>query len=88
MRNSFATSRSNRHQYSSLVAHGSMSGIDGLEFRIEVWDDDDSHVEELVVLANNVLVACGAYNTAVAMRPPGANLVLRQGARVIKKARE
>jgi hypothetical protein len=64
-----------------------MTGIEGLEFRVEVWDDYDDLVVELVALANNVLVARAAYDAAVKMRP-SANLVLRQGARVIKKARE
>jgi hypothetical protein len=37
-----------------------MSGIEGLEFRVELWDEQDSHVVELVALANNSIVAQGA----------------------------
>jgi hypothetical protein len=37
-----------------------MSDADGLDFRVELWDDADIHVVELVALANNVLVARGA----------------------------
>jgi len=46
-----------------------MSDADDLEFRVEVWDDGDVHVVELVALANNILVARGAYEAAVAMWP-------------------
>jgi hypothetical protein len=64
-----------------------MTGIDRLEFRVEVWDDYDDLVLELVAVANHVLVARAAYDAAAKMRPD-ANLVLRQGTRVITRTRE
>jgi hypothetical protein len=63
-----------------------MSAIDGLEFRVEVWDAEGNRVEELVALCNNSLVAQGAYEAAVKLNP-GANLVLSHRARVIARAR-
>jgi hypothetical protein len=65
-----------------------MSPIESLEFRVELWDEQDSHVIEVVALANNAIVARGAYDAAIAMMRPGTNLVLRHRARVIMKARE
>jgi hypothetical protein len=63
-----------------------MSAIDALEFRIEVWDSGNNRVEELVALCNNSLVAKGAYEAALKVKP-GANLVLAHRARIISRAR-
>ena len=59
---------------------------DDLPFRIELWDDQDRHVEELIALASDYASACGAYDEAVKRRP-GKLITLRQKARVIKKSR-
>jgi hypothetical protein len=63
-----------------------MSTVDALEFRVEIWDAAGSRVEELVALCSNSLVAKGAYEAAVKLKP-GANLVLSHRARVIARAR-
>ena len=56
-----------------------MSGIESLEFRVEVWDAGDNRLEELVALCANSIVAKGAYEAALKQNP-GANLVARQRA--------
>jgi hypothetical protein len=63
-----------------------MSAINALEFRVEVWDAADTRSEELVALCANFIVARGAYEAALKLKP-GANLVLRQRARTISRAR-
>jgi hypothetical protein len=65
--------------------HGRMSAIDALEFRVEVWDPSGSRVEELVALCSNSLVAKGAYEAALRLRP--ANIVLSHRTRIIARAR-
>jgi hypothetical protein len=57
---------------------------DDLPFRIELWDDQDRHVEELIALAGDYPSACGAFAEAVKRRP-GKLITLRQKARVIKR---
>ena len=69
-----------------LVFPSPMSGIESMEFRVEVWDEADGHVEELVALCNNAGVGKAAYEAARKLRP-GANLVLRHRSRVISRAR-
>ena len=58
---------------------------DDLHFRIELWDDGDSRIEEVIALASDFVSACGAYEEAVKRRP-GKLITLRQKARVIKKS--
>ena len=57
-----------------------------LPFRIELWDDADTRLEELIALTADFASACGAYDEAVKRRP-GKLITLRQKARVIKKSR-
>ena len=59
---------------------------DDLPFRIELWDDADTRVEEVIALTADYASACGAYDEAVKRRP-GKLITLRQKARVIKKSR-
>jgi len=59
---------------------------DDLPFRIELWDDGDSRIEELIALAGDYATACGAFDEAVKRRP-GKLITLRQKARVIKWSR-
>jgi hypothetical protein len=56
-----------------------MSGIESLEFRVEVWDAGDNRLEKLVALCANSIVAKGAYEAALKLNPR-ANLVVRQRA--------
>ena len=53
---------------------------------VEIWNDADNRLEELVALCANSIVARGAYQAALKLRP-GASLVLRHRARVISRAR-
>ena len=57
---------------------------DDLPFRIELWDDKDSHIEEVIALASDYATARGAFDEAVKRRP-GKLITLRQKARVIQK---
>ena len=57
-----------------------------LEFRVEVRDAGGNRAEELVALSSNSIIAKGAYEAAVKLKPE-ANLVLSHHARVIARAR-
>jgi hypothetical protein len=57
-----------------------------LPFRVEVWDERDSHVEELVALVGDHAVARVAFNEAVRRRP-GRIVTLRQRARLLADSR-
>jgi hypothetical protein len=59
---------------------------DDLPFRVELWDDKDSHIEEIIALTSDYATAKGAYEAAVKRRP-GGFITLRHGARVIQKSR-
>ena len=62
-----------------------MSGRDDdLPFRIVLWDDAGRHIEEVIALASDYAIACGAYDEAV-KRQHGKLITLRQKARVIKQ---
>jgi hypothetical protein len=59
---------------------------DDLPFRIELWDDADTRIEDLIALAGDYASACAAFDEAVKRRP-GKLITLRQKARVIRKSR-
>jgi hypothetical protein len=59
---------------------------DDLPFRVELWDDKDSRLEEIIALASDYATAKSAYEGAVKRRP-GRLITLRQKARVIQKTR-
>ena len=40
-----------------------------IPFRVELWDDKDSHVEELIALASDYGTAGSAYEEAIKRRP-------------------
>ena len=63
-----------------------MSGTGSLEYRVEVWNAEGNRVEELVALCSNSIIAKGAYEAAIGLKP-GANLVLSHRARVIARTR-
>ena len=57
-----------------------------LPYRIEVWDEGDSHVEELVALVGDHAVARVAFAEAVKRRP-GKLVTLRQKTRLLADSR-
>jgi hypothetical protein len=57
-----------------------------LPYRVELWDDHDSHVEELIALVGDHAVAHAAFAEAV-KRPPGKVIILRQKSRVLADSR-
>jgi hypothetical protein len=59
---------------------------DDLPFRVELWDDKDSHIEEVIALASDYATAKSAYEEAVKRRP-GRLITLRQKALVIQSTR-
>jgi hypothetical protein len=60
---------------------------DDLPYRVEVWDDKDSHIEELIALTSDYATAKSAYEEAVKRRP-GRFITLRQKARIIQSTRK
>jgi hypothetical protein len=60
---------------------------DDLPFRVELWDDKDSRLEEIIALASDYATAKSAYEGAVKRRP-GRLITLRQKARVIHTSAE
>jgi hypothetical protein len=65
---------------------GSGDALD-LPFRIELWDDTDSRVEELIALVGDHRVAMAAFAEAVKRRP-GRIITLRQKTRVLADSRK
>ena len=55
-------------------------------FRLEMWDDQDTHVEELIALMADHAVARAAFAEAVRRRP-GKSIILRQKSRVLADGR-
>ena len=53
-----------------------------LPYSVEVWDDNDQHIEELVALTGDYGIARAAYDEAIKRRP-GRTITLRQKARVL-----
>ena len=46
-----------------------MSELDAFLFRVEVWSFNDDHVDELMAVVKNVMVARAAYEAALQERP-------------------
>jgi hypothetical protein len=57
-----------------------------LPYRVELWDERDSHVEELIALTIDHAVARAAFAEAVKRRP-GKIVILRQKFRVLADSR-
>jgi hypothetical protein len=57
-----------------------------LLYSIELWDDADSHVEELIALTGDYRVARAAFDEALKRRP-GRIVTLRQKARLLADSR-
>jgi hypothetical protein len=51
-----------------------------------MWDDRDTHVEELIALVSDHAVARAAFAEAV-QRRPGKSIILRQKSRVLADSR-
>jgi hypothetical protein len=62
------------------------TGDEDLPFRIDLWDEKDSHREEVIAMAADYATACSAFEEAVKRRP-GKLITLRQKSRLIKKSR-
>ena len=46
---------------------------DDLPFRVELWDDKDSHFEEVIALASDYSTARGAYEEASSADPASSS---------------
>jgi hypothetical protein len=57
-----------------------------LPYSVELWDDTDSHVEELIALTGDYRVARAAFEEAVKRRP-GRIVTLRQKTRLLADSR-
>jgi hypothetical protein len=57
-----------------------------LPYSVELWDDNDSHVEELIALTGDYRVARSAFEEAVKRRP-GRIVTLRQKTRLLADSR-
>jgi hypothetical protein len=57
-----------------------------LPYSVEVWDDDDQHIEELGALTGDHGVARAAYVEAIKRRP-GRTVTLTQKTRVLADSR-
>ena len=57
-----------------------------LPYSVELWDDNDSHVEELIALTGDYRVARAAYEEAIKRRP-GRIVTLRQKTRLLADSR-
>jgi hypothetical protein len=58
-----------------------------LPYSVELWDDADSHVEELIALTGDYRVARAAFDEAVKRRP-GRIVTLRQKTRKLADSRQ
>ena len=57
-----------------------------LPYRVELWDDRDTHVEELIAVVGDHFVARAAFDEAVRRRP-GKLVTLRQKTRLLADSR-
>jgi hypothetical protein len=57
-----------------------------LPYSVELWDDADSHVEELIALTGDYRVAKAAFDEAMKQRP-GRIITLRQKTRLLADSR-
>jgi hypothetical protein len=57
-----------------------------MPYRVELWDNEDTHVEELIAIVADHAVARAAFAEAVKRRP-GKLIILRQKSRVLADSR-
>jgi hypothetical protein len=67
-------------------AEMAMGRLYDLPYWVELWDDEDRHVEELIALTGNYRVAKAAFDEAVKQRP-GRIITLRQKTRLLADSR-
>lgn len=60
--------------------------VQELPYRVEMWDDHDTGIEELIGLVGDHAVARAAFAEAVKRRP-GKLVILRQKSRVLADSR-
>jgi hypothetical protein len=58
-----------------------------LPYSVELWDDNDSHVKELIALTGDYRVARAAFDEAVKRRP-GRIVTIRQKTRLLADSRK
>jgi hypothetical protein len=58
-----------------------------LPYSVELWDDNDGHVEELIALTGDYRVARAAFDEAIKQRP-GRIVTLRQKTRLLADIRK
>jgi hypothetical protein len=71
-----------------LFSHGpmAMGRPFDLPYSVELWDDEDRHVEELIALTGDYRVAKAAFDEAVKRRP-GRIITLREKTRLLADSR-
>ena len=61
-----------------MFSYGDMAAMaQELPYRVELWDDSDTHVEDLIALVGDYAVARAAFAEAVRRRP-ARSIILRQ----------
>ena len=63
-----------------------VSKVQEFQFRVEMWDDRDTKVEDVIALVRDHAVARAAFAEAV-QRRPGKIIILRQKSRVLADSR-
>ena len=63
-----------------------VSEVQEFQFRVEMWDDRDTKVEDVIALVRDHAVARAAFAEAV-QRRPGKIIILRQKSRVLADSR-
>jgi hypothetical protein len=74
------------HSFSNAIHGVAMWRKDDFPFPVELWDDNDSHIEEVLALASDYATAKSAYEQAIKRRP-GRIVTLRQKTRVLADSR-
>ena len=70
----------------SFITNVSTDQDQNFSYRLEMWDDHDTHIEELIALVRDHAVARAAFAEAV-QRRPGKLIILRQKSRVLADSR-
>jgi hypothetical protein len=60
--------------------------LSDLPYSVELWDENDQHVEELIALTGDYGVARAAFEEAIKRRP-GRIVTLRQKTRLLADSR-
>jgi hypothetical protein len=68
----------------ALRVYARMHAGEPAKYKVERWDSQDAHVEEIVATASLIVIGHAAFHAAIEQYPR-SRLTLRQGARVILK---